>query len=452
MSTLKVINGTISGYGAIGIFTNTSLSALETQVTATDTQYSFSGARYLCVFPPSGNTFTASISATDRGFYWTSTSTGTDTYLDMALDNVNGCVYYRTGAASRNYTIDLSKFPTFGTNPKVIISGSISNATCNYANEEIYDSGKQIIITANEGYEFSGVYNYKYNNSTRTVTSIDGTTLIFELPTDPTTDIELYDTYTATEKPIVSVGNFSIIYFPTEDILNQLSKSRFYERSDGVAVDRGESIISLFYIPFDVSGIKATEQKNIILGNYDTNILSDYSLSWILTISGGSIVIPYVYNNVFDFMNTECVLYVPFFDRVTLDNKYCIGQTLRVEYNINMYTGYTTLEIYTTLNNEICYTETRQTCYNMPFYFHNLGSVISEISIPKIETTLECYAEVTRNIPIENTGIFGKQREFYTQLSNMKGWQIVSDVNLDNSIPQEIQAEIKQILSGGVFV
>lgn len=386
------------------------------------------------------------------------TSSGGKTYItlqwsdgDYGIDNI---YYYRTSAVSRKLRLDFTAIsPT--TSYKVYIKGTLTNCTCNYTDGSDYDDTVPVVITADDGYQFEG--NYPVRLGTNLVqyfdVSVDKKSLSYNIKTtDPfIDDINLYYDYTATQIPVQSVGDFTIIYFPTDDVLNQLSKLRFYTEG-AVTTDKGESITNLYKIPFDVTGLKGDTQKNVIFGNYDTQIQSDFSLYWNFTVSGGKINVPNKYSNVYDYFATECALFCPFFDRVVLEEKYVIGQTIEIAYLINLYNGYATLEIKSSLTNEICYTETRKVGYDMPLYMSNAVRVLSQIDIPKIETDFNAYVEVTRKKPLEVTGQFGKYRTFYSNISDLSGYNVIQNVNLSNDVPQEMQSEIKSILSGGVFI
>ena len=93
--------------------------------------------------------------------------------------------------------------------PKVVITGTFENATCNYTNGEVISKEKNIIITATSGYEFKNTYHYEDNGySYDLVKNLEKTTLTIDTTKiTGLSDITLNDNYVAT-LPVETIGGF----------------------------------------------------------------------------------------------------------------------------------------------------------------------------------------------------------------------------------------------------
>lgn len=330
----------------------------------------------------------------------------------------------------------------------VTISGSFINATCNYSNGDILSSEKPIIITANSGYEFTGVYTYK-NKDTYITSSMDnnGTTLTC----DSDANIILNDEYKAT-KIVEKIGNFANLYYTNENELTELSKVRFVSDSS-TTVDYGNFITALYKLPFPIdSGMLAEEKSNIILGNYDSNVESTRLMTYKTEIDGGIISVPEKYKNVYDYLNTECILHLPHFNKMYINTEYVIGQTLTIKYIIDLYTGNVTANVYSSFIDDIIETQTQQIAENIPFIQKQNNSIVGTVSNINKNAITTAFIEIVRNIPYDNENIFGKETIDYCVIGTKTGYIKVSDVVLNCTATVEEKEEIEQLLKEGVFI
>lgn len=336
------------------------------------------------------------------------------------------------------------------------ITGELINCTANYQSGTVLHSGDVITLTPNNGYEFSGSYTLKitqFGIMSDDVFTLSGNTLTYTVTTNLTA-VNLDSSYTATKIP-TALSTFVNIYFPTDDNLTQLANERFITNQSGEISDNGSYITKSYLLPFDMTDITSTDTRYIILGNSTTNISSKYSTSWKHKINMGSIVIPDKYKNVYDYINTECYICCPFFDIIGIDSKYVIGQTVTIDCDINMYDGTATLVLKSTFTHNECFYKTvKNVGFDVPYIFNNVNpTVINNISIPFIENNYRAFIAVHRNVPYISDSDYGKNNYFYSSLSSYgNGYFEISDIKLSDNIPQEIQTEIKQILSGGVFI
>ena len=352
-----------------------------------------------------------------------------------------------TGAIIGNLIVNVTADTVY----TVSITGTLKNCTCNYSDgENITNDKPDIILTANNGYEFDGVYKYMCGTITKTFSgSDDKKTLSINILDGY--NYKLNDEYNAT-KSVEKIGNFANIYYTNENELTELSKVRFVNSSSEM-VDYGSFITALYKLPFPIdSGILANEKSNIILGNYDSNVKSTRLITYKTEIDGGIISVPEKYQNVYDYLNTECILHLPNFNKMYINTEYVIGQTLTIKYIIDLYTGNITANVYSSFIDDIIETQTQQIAENIPFIQKQTNSVVGTVSNINKNTITTAFIEIVRNIPYDNETIFGKETIDYCVIGTKTGYIKVSDVVLNCTATVEEKEEIEQLLKEGVFI
>lgn len=352
-----------------------------------------------------------------------------------------------TGVIIGNLTINVTANAIY----KVSITGTLKNCTCNYSDGEVITDDKpNIVITANDGYEFDGVYTYLRGVITSSFTVSDDKKTLSTSISDGY-NYELDDIYKAT-KSVEKIGNFANIYYTNENELTELSKIRFVS-GNSTTVDYGSFITALYKLPFPIdNGILAEEKSNIILGNYDSNVKSTRLITYKTEIDGGTISVPEKYKNVYDYLNTECILHLPHFNKMYINTEYVIGQTLTIKYIIDLYTGNVTANVYSSFIDDIIETQTQQIAENIPFIQKQNNSIVGTVSNINKNAITTAFIEIVRNIPYDNENIFGKETIDYCVIGTKTGYIKVSDVVLNCTATVEEKEEIEQLLKEGVFI
>jgi len=334
---------------------------------------------------------------------------------------------------------------------RVYITGTIVNATCNYSNGDFLEAGKNIIITANDGYTFKGAYSYRRGGFTYEINNY-GTYLQKSIGTsDLNFNFYLDDDYIAT-KDVEQLGTFVNLYKTNQSELTELSKARFY--TDGLQiVDYGQFITSLYILPFDIPNDILGDKSNILLGTFDSGVESTLISTYSFDIDGGEIEVPLKYNNIYDFINTECILHLPFLDKVYLNTEYVIGQKLTITFTIELYSGTLTANIKSSFNNEIVASVQGLIGMNIPFIQKSNGNVINSISNVYKNKINRCFIEVNRNIPYtKDNNIFGGSVVEYGRIGDYAGYIECDKIVLETNATNQEQEEIKNLLRNGVFV
>ena len=331
----------------------------------------------------------------------------------------------------------------------VYITGTLSNCICNYENgEEITDEKPFIIITANDGYEFDGNYSYTSDGILEFFDNT-GNTLFAEISS--LYDIYyLSDNYTAT-KARETISDFVRIYNPSELDLTALSKIRF-EVEDENIIDLGTFILALYKLPFAIPETELETGSNIVLGNIDTELKTTKVLTYNLRVDMGVIIVPEKYGNVYDYISTQCILHIPYFDKVYLSTEYVIGHEISIEYIIDLYTGNITANIYSTFINGIVQTLNGIIAYNIPFIQQSNNMVSNYVSNVNKNVIEKAFIEVVRNVPYNVDTVFGKPTVDYGKLSDYKGYIEVSEIVLNTTATADEKTEIIKLLNEGVFI
>ena len=336
---------------------------------------------------------------------------------------------------------------------RVFITGNIVNATCNYSDGDFVEEGKNIIITANPGYTFRSEYRGEYREEGGFGGYFYfvnyGTYL--EIEADLNVSFYLFDNYVATRE-VEQLGSFVNLYKTNQSELTELSRVRFYENIDQI-VDYGQYINSLYVLPFDIPDDILSEASTIILGNFDSGVESTLISAYSFDIDGGEIEVPLKYNNIYDFINTECILHLPFLDKVYLNTEYIIGQKLTITFTIELYSGTLTANIKSSFNNEIVASVQGLIGMNIPFIQKSNGSVINSISNVYKNKINRCFVEVNRNIPYtKDNNIFGGNVIEYGRIGDYTGYIECDKIVLETNATNQEQEEIKNLLRNGVFI
>lgn len=339
--------------------------------------------------------------------------------------------------------------------PKLVITGTFENATCNYTNGEVISKEKNVVITATSGYEFKNTYHYEDNGySYDLVKNLEKTTLTIDT-TQITglSDITLNDNYIAT-LPVETIGGFCNLYKVTEKELSQLSKVRFQKDStSGTVVDYGSSITQLYILPLNLPAEIIGDKSNIILGSFDSQVESTLLNTYTVDYDMGSIEVPAKYNNAYDFINTTCTLRVPFFNAVALDPENVIGHTISIKFTLDLYSGNVTMNVVSDFTGGIIYSATANIVTQIPFIQKQNNSVVNQLSNVFKYVIATPVIEVVRNIPYQaDNSTFGRETVQVAKLNTVHGYCEVDNVNLVTLATNDEKDSIISLLKEGVFI
>lgn len=151
--------------------------------------------------------------------------------------------------------------------------------------------------------------------------------------------------YATQEPALPTIGALSsgIIkcYLPTEqqliDLTNFLWSTDFFDNVIKNQASPMENIISLSVIPA-ISIVAGA--KNIVIGNKDTNISSQYTQSEWVRVNCGEINMSEYFGNFCDYApHTDLDIFLPFIGFQKLDTDDFMGGKIRLYYHVNVFTG-----------------------------------------------------------------------------------------------------------------
>lgn len=339
--------------------------------------------------------------------------------------------------------------------PKVVITGTFENASCNYTNGEVISTEKNIIITATSGYEFKNTYHYEDNGYTYDlVKNLEKTTLTIDTTKiTGLSDITLNDNYIAT-LPVETIGGFCNLYKVTEKELSQLSKVRFQkDTTSDTVIDYGSSITQLYILPLNLPAEIIGDKSNIILGSFDSQVESTLLNNYTVDYDMGSISVPAKYNNAYDFINTTCTLRVPFFNAVALDPENVVGHTISIKFTLDLYSGNVTMNVMSDFTGGIIYSATANIVTQIPFIQKQNNSVVNQLSNVFKYVIATPVIEVVRNIPYQaDNSTFGRETVQVAKLNTVHGYCEVDNVNLVTMATNDEKDSIISLLKEGVFI
>jgi hypothetical protein len=335
---------------------------------------------------------------------------------------------------------------------RVVKNFTLENCTSTINNgDEIYMS-QEFILTADPGYTFTQVafyaagemyndYNYPtgFNNECFTK---DGTELI--LYYDISEMFYTLDAYTEGE-PTPPEPDDVLLYTDIFNLDQQQLKAlniKWFLNSPG-SIDHREFIYNLYEIPFNVDSILSSDTKEIVLGK---------TLNTEIQVDLGVIEIPEKYFNIYDYDNVECLLSLPYLDRIVLDVNKVVGFTISIDYIIDLYTRQTTINIKSTFNNTIIYNSVFEVGDLIPYKQLDNNNTKELIDRQIRNNVFNSYIELVRFIPINPINLFGKQSKEFTTLINLDGYIEISDILLNVTCTDIEKSEITNLLNSGVYI
>lgn len=407
-----------------------------------------------------GYTFTE-LTETPNIVRMSSSGTGARTFAFTKNDDYSFS-YTAEGSNAWIYRFNASDFVAtkIPVTPKItiVVTGTFTNCTPNFnVTGETVETSFTPTITANQDHVFNSnfyVRNGRTGADEMMTLSADGSTLTYSLAdyTDGST-VTFYSDYKASLIPAEELSDLVDIYFPTSQQLTSLGDVRFVDVS-GNTVDRGEYIVKLYALPFDVANVTSEGSKNIVLGSYNSTVSSNYASTWRLEVDGGQISLNYEYNNVYDYLNLDIQLYAPYFGFIAINPQYVVGETISLTYLINLYNSQCTLCLKSTkCDNDVFHIETKEIGFEIPLRNSIMDKLVNQFTIDIVESQLNPFIIVESPIPLPVSNDLGKNSPSSGLIGDYTKWTVFSEVDLSKGeIPIEYQSQIENLLLNGVWL
>lgn len=289
-------------------------------------------------------------------------------------------------------------------------------------------------------------------NETFTEVLISGSFLVDVYFDNPITAVaELIEVIPPEESPENIVSDYIGIYNLTQSQLKELSTVRYNMMSGDSAgyLDINEYIKNLYILPFDIDSEIDNLDVKINIANIVLDVYSKKIKSEVIKISLGEITVPLEYNNAYDFLDTECYLYLPYTKKIMLEVGYVVGQVLSIEYIINTFTRETTINIYSTLTNNIVYTDNIDLGYKIPYVQQLNYDMLDSFKFNNYNKIDRPYIEVVRKKPYLSNF---KNKDEYTTLLNKVGYYEIDKIDLQGKSTIQEKETIERILSRGFYI
>lgn len=266
-------------------------------------------------------------------------------------------------------------------------------------------------------------------------------------------NVEVFMMATST---VIQASSFLRVYNVSDEEMTQLAQDRFIigmnEGHLEVLVDKGNNIVRIMNIPFKIPEDMLTP-STIKLGVYNTGIQSNELSDYRIAFDIGTIEVPHKFNNVLDYVNTELELYLPYTDPIKLENNYVIGESIRVEYLMNMYNGDVDINLYSSKIPDIPFL-TRSTNISMkvPFKPTEMYGIEQTNDLAELvnNNITKAQIHVKRNVPVINE--FGIPVNATDTISKFTGYSEITNVKLNTKADRAEQSEIKALLARGVVL
>jgi len=293
-------------------------------------------------------------------------------------------------------------------------------------------------------------FNISTNNKTINKTFIDGGDKL----QDYTFQTDIDETITVPDKV-----SYNDVFVVTDLQARELATTQFtYVTSDEsttIEKPQGNNVLSFINLPFIIPNDLIIGSKTIKIGVIDTGISAEYLNIDSYELDLGNITIPETKNNFLDYANKTAILHLPYTNPIALEIDYVIGQTISISYNVNLYDGVASVNIYSSKIDGVIDTKSIKLNINIPFGkpddnpSNNAPSNIefgidNGVKIPYIE--LLTYDAILENgfftIPVIDEGL----------LSLQNGFVKIDNVELKTTASRNEKEMIVNMLTDGVII
>lgn len=400
----------------------------------------------------------------DEGYIFETPPTlnNSSSVLDVTL-NDSKTVYNGTVTLNTSYNVRLTAEAVEGSAPEpektMHFNIEITDATTNVDNETLYSGGDEVHVTvvANEGYYFATAPSISFFN-------YSGTTTTYTMLTDDTDEFKknFYYDFTFPDKVQLNVvnieGNAQVIpevdkygiitiYNPTPTELKEIGKVRYMQTTDS-SVDLGNYIANIIKVFVKIPKGKTA---NVVVGGYNTEVVSNVVTNDIIETDCGSVEIVGNYNNAMDYDNTTVEIYLPLIGFKQLDTEKVMNETLSLIYKTNVINGDTIACLYNA-SGTLLYTFNTTASFEIPYRLNNVIEPKGQLEInsnylfgftPFITVRYNKAYNTANVIANDNREVF---------IKNITGYIKCSEVFNTVKATATEKAEIESLLKEGIII
>lgn len=303
---------------------------------------------------------------------------------------------------------------------------------------ELYNKTNTLLDTnalEYDEYDKTASYQYKYNKDT----------VLMKVYIKFRIDIDV----PPPDETVVPTFNHVYSMLPSE--LDKLMVEGFGVDTPSGTIDLRTFMLNLLSFPFSIPPEFIGEREKIVLGEHTRKTETTALKGDIIQYSLGSIVVPLKYKNAYDFYSAETTLILPYTENISLPPEYVIGETISVEYVVEVYKGTVNINITSSKTGKPIYNGTTSIGRQIPFiaYWKVLGDESIYTSVYNNQT--RAIIEVKRKQPLQIE--HGTDVSEYGTIGDYTGYVEVTEVGLIGSTMGGYEQEqLLSILNKGVIL
>lgn len=239
------------------------------------------------------------------------------------------------------------------------------------------------------------------------------------------------------------VNKFANIYNVEPEELKTLSEEVFLD-TDATRADLESFITGLYILPFNIDDIKEDTKSNIILADFEADTTSYTLKDSILTVEIAEIEVTETYGNSYDYINTKCILFLPYFEKQELEIARIINKTVKVIFIIDLFDGIANCNIFA--DEDLILNIKQEIGRNIPYY-SEISRNFAEAKVGKVRfnTITLPYIEVVRNIPYNEVGELGQVSSEWLEFDSLTGYFQATNILLKTKATKREQEEIRRL-------
>lgn len=252
-------------------------------------------------------------------------------------------------------------------------------------------------------------------------------------------------------------ATFNNVYKVDADIMKVVSKERWQYVETGAETveyrDYGTSIISLLALPFDVDPSVIMAPESIQLAEKGLSVKAPKLSVDSLRVDLGSIVVDAVHNNSLDYVGVVALLHLPRIDPINIDLEYVIGCELRITYDIDLYSGKATVNIYSSAIDDVILTKQVDMSFNIPTQGRfNESPENTNVNLTGDNFVTKPFIEIVSTDLISADGLFSIPMIEEGQLIGHTGYVEVDNIKLDSATKLRESELLINALKNGVII
>lgn len=280
---------------------------------------------------------------------------------------------------------------------------------------------------------------------------------VVEGPLQPVNGSFDYDLIVNAEIRSSIIGKNNVYQLDDADHLTAISAERFQYIGDGEFVDYGGWILSVLNLPLPIPEENKGNVRPVYLGDYRTDVDATQLNVDKLWVDLGEISTPSKFDDGREWENVDVQLFLPYFNPRTVPPEYVLGQTVRIGYEVDLYTGNCRVLLDTDVLDEVfeLFTGSMGVALPVANSGHGAGEVVlsQEVELGTDNGIYRPFIEVQRRLPVIEDERFNAVELREGPLSEATGLVEMEqgDLRIESATLREL-FEIEVALKDGVLI